>query len=324
MPARANLTIPASGYSAALWYFFVTCQATVYFPSRRDFNRAFGAVEEPLHIEQIDPATVTLDGETLPLVKVCVYQDWVLVLIQGSTTNQQLFRQFAPERQAIYSPSGGRVSEYYLSRGTAMYDAIKLYVGDFVNLGRKLVIVGHSYGAALATILGPWFARDYPGKLEAVVCFGSPRVGDHLFSDNYPVRLLNISAEGDKIPGFPPDCTGPLPLFIRSAGLGAPFNQWRHAGTEFLLIDDGSVYNFSADLLYNDANLSYAQAFEESLAFEFEKHYPGHYAANIRKNLPYDNEPTKRETGVSTQVLDEMNIAMAQAWGSLFIIARRT
>lgn len=51
----------------------------------------------------------------------------------------------------------------------------------------RVVVSGHSLGAALATIAGPWAALTWPAADVRVVTFGAPLTGNEQFAE---VRAL--------------------------------------------------------------------------------------------------------------------------------------
>ena len=55
--------------------------------------------------------------------------------------------------------------------------------------GGEVLFAGHSLGGALATLA----AADVPGQTRAVVTFGSPRVGDAEFVDEYAKTLAGVT-----------------------------------------------------------------------------------------------------------------------------------
>lgn len=89
------------------------------------------------------------------------------------------------------------------------------------DAGRKVYVTGHSLGGAVATIVGRALAHDFPDVVE-IFTFGSPpMLTKGTVLDR--VALHRFIAPADVVPEF-------------LEGLHA------HAGTEYLLGDDGSLY----------------------------------------------------------------------------------
>jgi pimeloyl-ACP methyl ester carboxylesterase len=87
----------------------------------------------------------------------------------------------------------------------AAYESVRSAIGDWLGPadGRRLVITGHSLGAAMATLL----AADRP---EAeLVTFGSPRVGDAAFAALFSGRQVRRYVDcTDGVTAVPPGLIG--------------------------------------------------------------------------------------------------------------------
>jgi hypothetical protein len=68
---------------------------------------------------------------------------------------------------------------------------------------RRLLITGHSKGAALATLAG-WRFQEAGRAVGAVYTFGGPRVGNAAFARNYPAPLYRFEHKDDPVPHLPP------------------------------------------------------------------------------------------------------------------------
>jgi hypothetical protein len=94
--------------------------------------------------------------------------------------------------------SGGRVHEGFIDcmesiwPDTAAGQGLKSYLQPLLAGGtRTLWITGHSLGASLATLVAERAVRDAGFDVRGVYPFGSPRVGDVAFQQNYVARGLN-------------------------------------------------------------------------------------------------------------------------------------
>lgn len=58
------------------------------------------------------------------------------------------------------------------------------------NSVEKIILSGHSYGAALAVLCAVDLQYNFPNKDYEVVVFGCPRVGNNAFQKSYNLRLF--------------------------------------------------------------------------------------------------------------------------------------
>jgi pimeloyl-ACP methyl ester carboxylesterase len=98
-------------------------------------------------------------------------------------------------------PGGGRVHQGFRDAFESLHSAIKDWLegaGD-----RRLVVAGHSLGAAMATIM----AGSYPAA--TLVTFGSPRVGDAAFVAGFAGRdVRRFVGCADLVTRVPPELLG--------------------------------------------------------------------------------------------------------------------
>lgn len=100
------------------------------------------------------------------------------------------------------------------------------------NFPLSLVIVGHSYGGALAQSVAAILAPQLPGTTIQVLTLGSPRIGDTSLSAAMGgVTLMRVFNEGDLIPRFPTHFSE-APTGMIALGLVATYqwNQFVQAG----------------------------------------------------------------------------------------------
>ncbi len=102
------------------------------------------------------------------------------------------------ELRPVPDDSGGLVHEGFMRDMAAAWNdtngtqGLKSYLQPLLADGtRTLWITGHSLGAALATLAAERAARDGGFDVRGVYTYGSPRVGDIQFKQNYEARGLN-------------------------------------------------------------------------------------------------------------------------------------
>lgn len=69
---------------------------------------------------------------------------------------------------------------------------------------KRLLVTGHSAGAALATLAARYLHEAQVATAEAVYVYASPRVGDRRYAASYPLPLYRFETTDDLIPHFPP------------------------------------------------------------------------------------------------------------------------
>ena len=104
------------------------------------------------------------------------------------------------ELRPVPDDSGGLVHEGFMKDIAAAWDdtngaqGLKSYLQPLLADGtRTLWITGHSLGAALATLAAERAVRDGGFDVRGVYTYGSPRVGDIQFKQNYEARGLNAT-----------------------------------------------------------------------------------------------------------------------------------
>lgn len=91
------------------------------------------------------------------------------------------------------------------------YTAIRPFIESYLNrfhTGQKIIVVGHSLGGAIATLVAEWIRQQnkYTGGNNNKVIlytYGSPRVGDEGFLIHSQIKHYRLVAENDPIPSVP-------------------------------------------------------------------------------------------------------------------------
>ena len=94
---------------------------------------------------------------------------------------------------------GGKVHKGFKEALEEVWSDLLPYIRKLRDKGCKIWITGHSLGAALATLS----AGRY-GSAQGVYTFGSPRVGNKAFKENFKVRIYRIVNNDDIVARVPP------------------------------------------------------------------------------------------------------------------------
>lgn len=86
----------------------------------------------------------------------------------------------------------GQVHKGFNSALDEVWGEIKPHLEDLAQAKRKIWITGHSLGAALATLA----AYRY-GQAQGLYVFGSPRVGDQVFREDFKIRSYRFENNSD-------------------------------------------------------------------------------------------------------------------------------
>ena len=140
--------------------------------------------------------------------------------------------------------------------------------------GCKIWITGHSLGAALATLC----AGRY-GTVQGVYTFGSPRVGNEVFKENFDLKLYRFVNNEDIVPRVPPQGVyvhvGEL-KFIDGDGI-----------IRDTMIENERPVNLPADETYGqlNANQPNNNSFKGFVPAAFRDHIPLLYAIHLWNNM---------------------------------------
>jgi len=94
---------------------------------------------------------------------------------------------------------GGKVHRGFKQALDEVWPDLLPYIRGLHNKGCKIWITGHSLGGALATL----FASQY-NNAQGVYTFGSPRVGNKVFKENFEVKIYRFVNNDDIVPWVPP------------------------------------------------------------------------------------------------------------------------
>lgn len=198
--------------------------------------------------------------------------------------------------------SGGRVHRGFRKALAEVWTdqnsgkGLKTYLGEMLaNSARSLWITGHSLGAALATLAAERCVRDGGFTVSGVYTFGSPRVGDGRFKQEYDARGLGSRTyrfvnNVDVCPRIPPgdDYThvGQLKFIVPDGTLREDLTNNPHTGAPLPVptrAQQRSVRVFS--LLGTRIGSLLEKIMTPTIPAPFANHAPIYYASHLWNNL---------------------------------------
>ena len=96
-------------------------------------------------------------------------------------------------------PRGGKVHRGFKEALEEVWFDLLAYIRQLERRGCNIWMTGHSLGAALATL-----CADRYGNVQAVYTYGSPRVGNDVFKENFDVNTYRIVNNDDIVARVPP------------------------------------------------------------------------------------------------------------------------
>jgi triacylglycerol lipase len=138
----------------------------------------------------------------------------------GFLRDLQTGLEFSPGEE----PGGGHVHHGFKEAVDEVWDDIHQHLSRINQDGRTrgLWFTGHSLGAALATVAASRFGS---GKVQGIYTYGSPRVGDIRFAQQFSAKAFRFVNQNDIITKVPPP------------GL------YRHVGEVKYIDDSGHVHS---------------------------------------------------------------------------------
>lgn len=248
--------------------------------------------------KKLDDSGLTADGFVMEFFSrgdtqcfVAHNQDFIVASLRGTEIDNfwGAFNDWRGNFEVKPEPddSGGLVHHGFMKNMKALWDetngapGLKSYLTQLLADGtRTLWIAGHSLGAALATLAAERAVRDGGLEVRGVYTYGSPRVGDTQFQQNFEARGLNAKTyrvvyDKDVVTKVPP------------AGL------YTHVGQLKFIDADGHLHPDSSTLPAEDAGLHKlldqgsnlaANAFGKTIPAPFADHAPIYYASHIWNN----------------------------------------
>lgn len=175
------------------------------------------------------PEVKYLSGESTQCF-VASNADFIIVAFRGTESRLREgckdFRDIIADVKAdadirlVESGCKGKVHKGFNDGLNEVWEELHSYVKSIHRDNRKVWITGHSLGAALATLA----AYRY-GDVQGLYTFGSPRVGDKEFKNDFKIRAFRFENNNDIVCKVPP------------SGLYSHVGESRYIGS------NGSIYS---------------------------------------------------------------------------------
>jgi len=177
---------------------------------------------------------------------------------------------FAPEPWE----QGGNVHRGFMGALDEVWDDLEDHVANLQKNNRKIWMTGHSLGAALATL-----AADRYGNVQGLYTYGSPRVGDRNFKEDFNVNAYRFVNNSDIVTKVP------------------PANMYLHVGELKYIDSDGTIHDntnrwerWTDEIEGQFKNIFNAigqarKGFTEVLLEPIVDHVPTRYAIHIWNNI---------------------------------------
>ena len=204
----------------------------------------------------------------------------VAVVFRGSSH----FKNWLTNLQSIPTawPGGGHVHGGFAGAQNEIWENLAPRLDAIARAGHPLLITGHSYGGALATLTLSQYLSRHPAASASAYTFGSPRVGNAEFASSMDAApLYRIVNRDDLVTRLPP----PFALSRRMGFL--------HAGSAYYIDSHARLHpRGRGDLAEESAGITQiagllrhaSDAFKRSRPPVFlADHAPAQYLENIRR-----------------------------------------
>ena len=170
---------------------------------------------------------------------------------------------------------GGNVHRGFKNALQEVWPELEGHIAKLQKNNRKIWMTGHSLGAALATL-----AADRYGNIQGIYTYGSPRVGDQEFKDDFNVNAYRFANNSDIVTKVPPAnmyChVGELKYIDNDGTIHDNTNRWSRWADEI----EGKFKN-----VFNAFGKT-RRGFTEVLLDPIVDHVPTLYAIHIWNNIP--------------------------------------
>lgn len=118
------------------------------------------------------------------------FQDTIYICFRGTESIDDLFTNIKIRQETFILPNFNQGYYPSVHQGfLEQFNSVKDLVSEEINLEKKIIFCGHSLGGALASIASLYYSYLF-NKLDfCCITFGSPRVGNYLFSRLFDYRI---------------------------------------------------------------------------------------------------------------------------------------
>jgi pimeloyl-ACP methyl ester carboxylesterase len=218
------------------------CRAS-YAPTSTFMNQAVYAA-----LPQATPVTFLPNtGGLTPGYTTIVLPGGGIVVVSGTTSTAQALEQAYSASFAFTNVATpqledkGQVNVAYLNAANAILPTLSV----LFPAGKPLLFCGHSYGAAVASVLAYKWSYNLGLRFGRTCSFAAPKVGNQTFADFFGLRsrdVKRLSISGDFVPALPPDLgllrfAVPPPLMV----VAANWARFRQLGQGNIVSSIGTV-----------------------------------------------------------------------------------
>lgn len=141
---------------------------------------------------------------------VFTFSDKIIIALRGTEPNQfsditadlKFWRVNYTSAEKIHSGFFFEALSLWGKVVDVLYKELKLDSKD----ARKIYVTGHSLGGAMAVVMTSFVQKHTPvhGRLESLITFGQPRVGNKEFNDSIKCEWKRFVNNNDVVPRVPP------------------------------------------------------------------------------------------------------------------------
>lgn len=210
-----------------------------------DFRRAQECLTA---IQPGDTIQLSPDIST-PGFVVNVSADYVMIAIQGTTTWAQWVCNVLGSVQAPFAGIPGQVALVFGSTRDTLWPHVLSFVGTRWA-GRRVVLIGHSLGGAIAQVWVSLALAQNPRDVVAFV-YGAPRTGNPAFAASLSGRVWRVETTQDPIAAIPPPVWAGKNSFFPIAGV-PPVNIYEKGGAAQTLHSGGDLTDGDNGMTFQD------------------------------------------------------------------------
>lgn len=177
----------------------------------------------------------------------------------------------------VDSRQGGKVHQGFKQALDEVWEGegLRDYIAGKDNGSRSIWFTGHSLGAALATL-----AADRYGKVQGLYTFGSPRVGDTDFKNDFHISTYRFVNNNDIVARVPPP------------GLYCHVGELKYIDSRGRIHDNPGLWERTVDSIVGDALYMFnslgqiRNGFAKLIPDAIVDHVPLLYATHIWNSIP--------------------------------------